>query len=180
MDWSSRYVISWRLSNSLDAAFCVECLEDVLEREETPGIFNTYQGSQFTGEAFTGTLKAHGIRISMDGKGRALDNRMIERLWRTVKYDDICVKAYETMDELYGGLDKFFCKYNTRKHQTLWMSPEQEYREIELLKMPLDNTTPAESVASLRTQPHNPNPLTFPNHSGFYNWDDRITPKKLS
>jgi len=64
MDWSSRYVISWRLSNSLDAAFCVECLEDVLEREETPGIFNTYQGSQFTGEAFTGTLKAHGIRIS--------------------------------------------------------------------------------------------------------------------
>ena len=69
MDWSSRYVISWRLSNSLDAAFCVECLEDALEREETPGIFNTYQGSQFTGEAFTGTLKAHGIRISMDVTG---------------------------------------------------------------------------------------------------------------
>ncbi len=67
-------------------------------------------------------------------RARALDNRMIERLWRTVKYDDIDVKAYETMDELYGGLDKFFCKYNTRKHQTLGMSPEQKYREIELLK----------------------------------------------
>ena len=69
MDWSSRYVISWQLSNSLDAAFCVECLEDAIEREETPGIFNTYHGSPFTGEAFTGTLKAHGIRISRDGKG---------------------------------------------------------------------------------------------------------------
>lgn len=134
MDWSSRYVICWRLSNSLDAAFCVECLEDALEREETPEIFNTDQGSQFTCEDFTGTLKAYGIRISMDGKGRALDNRMIERLWRTVKYDDIYVKAYETMDELYGGLDKFFAKYNTRKHQTLGMSPDQKYREIKLLK----------------------------------------------
>ena len=134
MDWSSRYVISWRLSNSLDAAFCVECLEDALGREGTPEIFNTDQGSQFTGEAFTGTLKAHGIRISMDGKGRALNNRMIERLWRTVKYDDIYVKAYETMDQLYDGLKKFFCKYNTRKHQTLGMSPEQKYREMELLK----------------------------------------------
>ena len=134
MDWSSRYVISWRLSNRLDAACCVECLEDALGREGTPEIFNTDQGSQFTGEAFTGTLKAHGIRISMDGKGRALDNRMIERLWRTVKYDDIYVKAYETMDQLYDGFKKFFCKYNPRKHQTLGMSPEQKYREMELLK----------------------------------------------
>ena len=128
MDWASRYVISWRLSNSMDEAFCVECLEEALELEEKPEIFNTDQGSQFTGETFTGVLKAHDIRISMDGKGRALDNVMIERLWRTVKYDDIYVRGYETMTELYQGLSKFICKYNTRKHQTLGMSPEEKYR----------------------------------------------------
>lgn len=129
MDWSSRYVISWRLSNSLDETFCVACLEDALEAEGRPEIFNTDQGSQFTGEAFTGVLNAHKIKISMDGRGRALDNVMIERLWRTVKYDDIYVRAYETMSELYQGLSAFFRKYNTRKHQTLGMSPEQKYRE---------------------------------------------------
>jgi len=128
MDWSSRYVIGWKLSNSMDEAFCVECLEEALEAEGTPEIFNSDQGSQFTGEAFTGVLKAHGVRISMDGKGRALDNVMIERLWRTVKYDDIYIKAYETIPELYQGLSAFFHKYNTRKHQSLGMSPEQKYR----------------------------------------------------
>jgi len=134
MDWSSRYVISWRLSNSLDASFCVECLEEALEQEGVPEIFNTDQGSQFTGEAFTGVLKKHGIRISMDGKGRALDNRMIERLWRTVKYDDIYIKGYETMSELYHGLNAFFAKYNRRKHQTLGMSPLEHYRKNQTLK----------------------------------------------
>jgi putative transposase len=128
MDWSSRYVISWKLSNSMDEAFCVECLEEALEAEGTPEIFNSDQGSQFTGEAFTGVLKAHGINISMDGKGRALDNVMIERLWRTVKYDDIYVRGYETMNELYQGLSAFFRKYNSRRHQSLGMSPEQKYR----------------------------------------------------
>lgn len=128
MDWSSRYVISWKLSNSMDEDFCVECLEEALEVEGVPEIFNTDQGSQFTGEAFTGVLSAHKIKISMDGKGRALDNVMIERLWRTVKYDDIYVRAYETMNELYQGLSAFFRKYNTRKHQGLGMSPEQKYR----------------------------------------------------
>ena len=128
MDWSSRYVISWKLSNSMDEAFCVECLKDALEAEGEPEIFNTDQGSQFTGEAFTGVLKAHEIKISMDGKGRALDNVMIERLWRTVKYDDIYIRGYETMSELYQGLSAFFRKYNTRKHQSLGMSPEQMYR----------------------------------------------------
>ena len=128
MDWSSRYVISWKLSNSMDEAFCVECLKDALEAEGVPEIFNTDQGSQFTGEAFTGVLKAHEIKISMDGKGRALDNVMIERLWRTVKYDDIYIRGYETMGELYQGLSAFFRKYNTRKHQTLGMSPEDKYR----------------------------------------------------
>jgi len=128
MDWSSRYVISWRLSNSMDEAFCVECLEEALQAEGTPEIFNTDQGSQFTGDAFTGVLNAHKIKISMDGKGRALDNVMIERLWRTVKYDDIYIRGYETMSELYQGLSAFFRKYNARKHQTLGMSPEEKYR----------------------------------------------------
>ena len=128
MDWSSRYVISWKLSNSMDESFCVECLEEALQAEGTPEIFNSDQGSQFTGEAFTRVLKAHEIKISMDGKGRALDNVMIERLWRTVKYDDIYIRGYETMAELYQGLSAFFRKYNTRKHQTLGMSPEEKYR----------------------------------------------------
>jgi putative transposase len=128
MDWSSRYVISWRLSNSMEESFCVECLQEALDKEGAPEIFNTDQGSQFTGEAFTSALKAHDIKISMDGKGRALDNRMIERLWRTVKYDDIYIKGYETMPELYQGLSAFFAKYNTRKHQGLGMSPLATYR----------------------------------------------------
>lgn len=119
MDWASRYVISWRLSNSLDESFCVECLEEALLKEPPPEIFNTDQGSQYTGKAFTGTLKDARIRISMDGRGRALDNRMVERLWRTVKYDDIYIRAYETMDQLRAGLKRFFQKYNTRSHQGL-------------------------------------------------------------
>jgi len=119
MDWASRYVISWRLSNSLDEGFCVECLDEALLREPPPEIFNTDQGSQFTGTAFTDRLKSAGVRISMDGRGRALDNRMVERLWRTVKYDDIYIRAYETMDQLREGLKRFFHKYNTRSHQGL-------------------------------------------------------------
>ena len=129
IDWSSRYVISWKLSNSLDTSFCIECLEDALEAEGLPEIFNTDQGCQYTSDAFTEVLKGHDIRISVDGKGRALDNVMIERLWRTIKYDDIYIRAYETMSELYQGLSAFFRKYNARKHQTLGMSPEQKYRE---------------------------------------------------
>ena len=128
MDWSSRYVISWRLSNTMDESFCVECLEDALKVSGKPEIFNTDQGSQFTSESFTGVLKDHEIKISMDGKGRALDNVMIERLWRTVKYDDIYIRGYETMSELYQGLSAFFKKYNRRKHQSLGMSPFEKYR----------------------------------------------------
>lgn len=128
MDWSSRYVISWKLRNSMDEAFCVECLEEALQTEGIPEIFNTDQGSQFTGDAFTGELKEHKIKISMDGKGRALGNVMIERLWRTVKYDDIYIRGCETMAELYQGLSAFFRKYNARKHQSLGMSPQDKYR----------------------------------------------------
>ena len=99
----------------------MECLEKALEAEGIPEIFNTDQGSQFTGEAFTGVLKAHEIKISMDGKGRALDNVNRASLG-TVKYDDIYIRSYERMSELYQGLSEFFRKYNTRKHQTLGMS----------------------------------------------------------
>ena len=122
-------MISWKLSNSLDTSFCIECLEDALEAEGLPEIFNTGQGCQYTSNAFTRVLKSHDIRISMDGKGRALNNVMIERLWRTVKYDDIFIRAYETMSELYQGLSAFFRKYNAREHQTLGMSTAQKYRE---------------------------------------------------
>src|SRR5690606_18967708 len=94
----------------------------------TPEIFNTDQGSQFTGKAFTEVLKAKGIRISMDGRGRALDNVMIERFWRTIKYDDIYIRGYETMDELRRGIAAFLKKYNRRKHQSLGVSPEEKYR----------------------------------------------------
>ena len=128
MDWSSRYVISWRLSNTMDESFCIECLENALEAEGVPEIFNTDQGSQFTSDAFTGVLKSHEIKISMDGKGRALDNVMIERLWRTVKYDDIYIRGYETMSKLHRGLSAFFKKYNNRNHQSLGMSPLEKYR----------------------------------------------------
>ncbi len=128
MDWASRYVISWRLSNSLDESFCVECLDEALLKEPPPQICNSDQGSQFTGTAFTDRLKAAGVRISMDGRGRALDNRMVERLWRTVKYDDIYIRAYETMDQLREGLKRFFHKYNTRSHQGLvGLSPMEAY-----------------------------------------------------
>jgi putative transposase len=128
MDWASRYVISWRLSNSLDESFCVECLDEALLKEPPPEIFNTDQGSQYTGTAFTDRLKAAGVRISMDGRGRALDNRMVERLWRTVKYDDVHIRAYETMGQLREGLERFFRKYNNRPHQGLGgISPLEAY-----------------------------------------------------
>lgn len=130
MDWASRYVISWRLSNSLEESFCVDCLNEALMKEPPPEIFNTDQGSQYTGMAFTDTLKDAKVRISMDGRGRALDNRMVERLWRTVKYDDIYIRAYETMDQLREGLKRFFHKYNTRSHQGLGrLSPLEVYRK---------------------------------------------------
>ncbi|NRA27816.1 MAG: transposase, partial [Opitutales bacterium] len=99
-----------------------------LEAEGVPEIINTDQGSQFTSDAFTGVLKSHEIKISMDGKGRALDNVMIERLWRTVKYDDIYIRGYETMSELHRGFSAFFKKYNNRNHQSLGMSPLEKYR----------------------------------------------------
>ena len=119
MDWYSRYVLSWRLSNTLDADFCLEDLEEALSKGK-PEIFNTDQGSQFTGEAFTGLLKQHGVRISMDGKGRYSDNIFVERLWRTVKYEEVYLKAYSNGREAEAGLDAYFRFYNAqRPHQAL-------------------------------------------------------------
>jgi putative transposase len=119
MDWYSRHVLSWRLSNTLDTDFCVAALEEALRRGH-PEIFNTDQGSQFTSEAFTGLLKHHEVRISMDGKGRYLDNLFVERLWRTVKYEEVYLKAYADGREAKAGLDAYFRFYNTqRPHQAL-------------------------------------------------------------
>lgn len=119
IDWYSRYVLAWELSNTLDTQFCIDALEQALQLGQ-PEIFNSDQGSQFTSAAFTGILEAAGIRISMDGKGRALDNIFIERLWRTVKYEDIYLKHYETAPLLYAGLCDYFAFYNDeRPHQSL-------------------------------------------------------------
>src|ERR1035437_3004844 len=119
MDWYSRYVLSWRLSNTLDADFCVEALEEAL-RKGRPDIFNTDQGTQFTGKAFTGLLEQHGIQISMDGKGSYRDNLFIERLWRTVKYEEVYLKAYQNGKDARIGIGDYFRFYNTtRPHQAL-------------------------------------------------------------
>jgi putative transposase len=119
IDWYSRYVLSWRLSNTLDTAFCVEALEDALKKGR-PEIFNTDQGAQFTGEAFTRILQQHGIRVSMDGKGSYNDNLFIERLWRSVKYEEVYLKAYQDGREARIGLGNYFRFYNSeRPHQTL-------------------------------------------------------------
>jgi len=118
MDWHSRRVLSWRVSNTLDTGFCIEALEEALRRFGTPAIVNTDQGSQFTSEAFTGVLKDHGIEISMDGKGRWVDNVFVERLWRSVKYEDVYLRAYETPTELRAGLARYFTFYNTRRRHS--------------------------------------------------------------
>jgi len=119
MDWYSRYVVAWRLSNTMDADFCVEALEEALGKV-TPEVFNTDQGSQFTSEGFTDLLEQHGIKISMDGKGRYADNILAERLWRTVKYEEVYLKAYTDGRQAKADLDAYFLFYNTqRPHQAL-------------------------------------------------------------
>jgi putative transposase len=119
IDWYSRYVLSWRLSNTLDAGFCVEALEEALKKGR-PEIFNTDQGAQFTSEAFTSLLEQHRVKISMDGKGSYKDNLFIERLWRTVKYEEVYLKAYQDGRDARAGLSNYFSFYNAeRPHQTL-------------------------------------------------------------
>ena len=119
MDWFSRYVLSWRLSNTLDAAFCVEALDEALE-SGAPEIFNTDQGSQFTGDDFTGRLEQTRARISMDGRGRCFDNIFIERLWRSVKYEEVYLRDYADLHEAQARLARYFDFYNhERRHQGL-------------------------------------------------------------
>jgi putative transposase len=129
MDWYSRKVLSWRISNSMDASFCVDCLEEALRNYGRPEIFNSDQGSQFTSDSFTGVLKREEITISMDGRGRAFDNIFVERLWRNVKYEDIYLKGYATVDELLLGLSDYFVLYNSeRPHQSLQdKTPDEVY-----------------------------------------------------
>lgn len=128
MDWYSRYVISWRLSNTLDGAFCLDMLEEALAQGK-PEVFNTDQGTQFTAFAWTSRLEAAGVAVSMDGKGRCLDNVFVERLWRSVKYEDIYPKGYQEVPHLWQGLAAYFPFYNDeRRHQSLdYRTPKEVY-----------------------------------------------------
>ena len=120
MDWYSRFVLSWEVSVTMDTEFCVSALERSLRLHGAPEIFNTDQGSQYTSKEFTGILHEHGVKISMDGKGRAMDNIMIERLWRTVKYEEIYLKEYKSVSELKAALKTYFHFYNyERPHKSL-------------------------------------------------------------
>jgi putative transposase len=120
IDWASRAVLSWRLSNTLDTRFCVDALEEALARFGRPEIFNTDQGSQFTSATFTDTLRAAGIKISMDGRGRWMDNVFIERLWRSLKYEEVYLKGYADGREARAGIGAWIAFYNTRRpHQAL-------------------------------------------------------------
>lgn len=130
MDWYSRQVLSWRLSNTLDVGFCLEALEEALSVQQ-PEIFNSDQGSQFTSLAFTDRLATHGVAISMDGRGRALDNVFIERLWRSVKYEEVYPKEYQDGWEAEASLEAYFRFYNQQRiHQSLgYRTPAEVYAE---------------------------------------------------
>jgi putative transposase len=136
IDWYSRYVIAWRLSNTLEGSFCVEMLEEALGRGR-PEVFNTDQGVQFTAEAFTGRLLAAGVQVSMDGRGRCLDNVFVERLWRTVKYEDIYLHGYAAVPQLQQGLGRYWPFSNEeRPHQALgYRTPGVVYRERSKVKL---------------------------------------------
>jgi putative transposase len=130
IDWYSRKVLSWRLSNTMDAGFCLDCLNEALAEYGAPEIFNTDQGAQFTSSGWITTLQNHGSQISMDGRGRALDNIFVERLWRSVKYEDIYLKGYASLPELLIGLANYFVFYNAERiHQALdYRTPDDIYR----------------------------------------------------
>lgn len=130
MDWYSRRVLAWRLSNTMDSSFCVDALEEALSRYPAPEIFNTDQGAQFTADAFTGVLRERGIQISMDGKGRYLDNVFVERLWRSLKYEEVYLHAYEHAREAREGIGRYFEFYDEqRPHQALgYQTPAAFYR----------------------------------------------------
>jgi putative transposase len=128
LDWHSRYVLGWRLSNTLDGSFCLELLREALAAGK-PEVFNTDQGVQFTARAFTAELEAAGVKVSMDGRGRCLDNVFVERLWRTVKHEDVYLRGYQSVAELRAGLWRYFRFYNSqRRHQSLdYRTPAEVY-----------------------------------------------------
>lgn len=134
IDWYSRKVLSWQLSNTMDSDFCVEALEEALALHGRPEIFNTDQGRQFTSEDFTGILKKHGIQISMDGKRRWVDNVMVERLWRSLKYEEVYLKAYESVEEARRSIGIYLNFFNQgRKHQSLGeRTPDEVYYEDQI------------------------------------------------
>jgi putative transposase len=129
IDWCSRRVLAWRVSITMETGFCIEAVEEALQRYGTPEIFNTDQGSQFTSEAFTGLLKANGIAISMDGKGCWRDNVFVERLWKSVKYEEVYLRAYDSVSHAKASLGKYLTFYNSRRsHSSLArMTPDQVY-----------------------------------------------------
>lgn len=130
MDWYSRRVLAWRLSNTLDSSFCVDALDEALARFEAPAIFNTDQGSQFTADAFTKRLRDRKIAISMDGKGRCIDNVFVERLWRSLKYEEVYLHVYDTPHEARTGISRYMAFYNDKRpHQALgYQTPDAFYR----------------------------------------------------
>ena len=131
IDWHSRRVLAWRVSITMETAFCIEAVEDAIARHGRPEIFNTDQGSQFTSEAFTGLLKQHGIAISMDGKGCWRDNVFIERLWKSVKYEEVYLRAYESVSHARESLGRYFIFYNTRRPHTALerQTPDKVYSQ---------------------------------------------------
>lgn len=131
MDWYSRKVLSWRVSTTMDTSFCIDALEEAIDRFGCPEIFNTDQGSQFTSEEFTGVLKANDIAISMDGKGQWVDNVFVERLWRSVKYEEVYLSAYDTVQDAKRSLGKYFDRYNSkRRHQGInGMTPDELHNQ---------------------------------------------------
>ena len=158
MDWASRAVLAWRLSNTMDVSFCVAALEEALARFGRPGIFNTDQGSQFTSIAFTGTLAAAGIRISMDGRGRWMDNVFIERLWRSLKHEDVYLKGYADGREASAGIGAWIAFYNTRRpHSALaHRTPMAVWRDGvigELDQTAVDMTLRLDNAGALPTCP---------------------------
>ena len=150
MDWHSRYVVAWRLSNTLEVDFCVEALEDVLGKAK-PEIFNTDQGSQFTSEAFTGILLEQGVQISMDGKGRYTDNIFVERLWRSIKYEEVYLKAYQNGTEARKGIGAYLDLYNReRPHQALgYRTPGKMFQEEQVALPTAVETLPRVAEDSL-------------------------------
>lgn len=136
IDWYSRAILSWRLSNTMTVDFCIEALEEALRQHGRPEYFNSDQGSQFTSPDFTGVLKREGITISMDGKGRATDNVFIERVWRSLKYEDVYLRDYATLAEAQAGIAKWIRFYNVRRpHQSLDnQTPMEVYRSVNVIR----------------------------------------------